>query len=192
MEAKDSTSGWFFSPPVGASISNAALEDILEQVRRDDDHWSIEAPAPKTTTAARTGHQLSTRMAFLMDCGPAPKFISSTREDSRSVCVVRTSPTTQQPMSPRQVNGWMCPPTVDAYPVLSDVWEEFLEVSRQGNRYRYPIAVTLDRDQLTSIISAYILSNRSGMAAHGSQRWSMRESIEGGFTHRMTSSGETA
>ena len=38
------------------------------------------------------------------------------------------------------------------YPVVSDNWDEFLEVCRQGNLYRYPRAVTVNRSQLADII----------------------------------------
>ncbi|MBY0395833.1 MAG: hypothetical protein K2X91_05090, partial [Thermoleophilia bacterium] len=37
--------GWFFSPPAGPSLGDATLEDVLGHIARDDDHWSVEAPA---------------------------------------------------------------------------------------------------------------------------------------------------
>lgn len=40
----------------------------------------------------------------------------------------------------------------DVYPVVNDQWNEFVEVSRQGDLYRYPAAVTVTRAQLADIM----------------------------------------
>lgn len=145
--------GWFFSPPVGPSICNATLDDVLQHVAQDDEHWSREAPATEDDYCRENWAPLVysdeqpaglrinaviyyiNRSFFTMSVGGSAITNYSAVKDPE------TGETLEVP-----------PHWLDAYPVVSDSWDEWLEVSRQGETYRYPLAVAIDRKQLGEII----------------------------------------
>jgi|GEM_PF-6764002 len=153
METTDSRPGWFFSPPVGPSISDASLTVILDHIKRDDDYWSSEAPA--------TAHDYCREnWAPLIYSDGIPDGLRASAEiyyierGKFTVSVRGTNITDYSAANDPETGERLDVPAhwLDAYPVVSAGWDEYMEVSRQGNRYRYPTAVTLDREQVASVI----------------------------------------
>lgn len=141
---------WFFSPPVGPSISSANLEDVLCALAQDDEYWSIEAPATADDYCRENWAQLVFTNSRAADTIRATIFYVD--HGLFTIAVQGPNITAYPPeitVEERKVipSNWF-----DSYPVVSEDWESFSEVSRQGDRYRYPAAVLVDREQLTRIV----------------------------------------
>lgn len=142
---------WFFSPPAGPSIDPASLDVIIHHIRQGDEHWSVEAPAtaddycrenfaPLTWSNREEGFPSVSATIYYIDRGRFTVAVSGTGITDKS-----------QAVDPQ--TGLRIPYDLfDMYPVAGTDWENFLTVSRQDELYRYPLAVTVDRDRLTEIV----------------------------------------
>jgi hypothetical protein len=141
---------WFFSPPVGASLDNASLDNILDTVAQNDDYWSMEAPATEDDYCRENwaplvynegeGGLTARATIYYVDRGLFTISLSGSQITNPAQAI---NPDT----------GLQLPSEfLDAYPVVNDTWNEFLDVWRQGSLSRYPLAVCVNREQLSDII----------------------------------------
>lgn len=149
----DSVPGWFFSPPVGPSLGNASLDEVLRHLARDDDYWSVEAPATEDeycrenwapliySDASADGVRVNA-VIYYIDRG---LFTIGVRGSAITDWSAANDPETGERLD--VPFHWL-----DAYPVVNDRWDEFVDVSRQGEIYRYPAAVAVERDKLAEIV----------------------------------------
>lgn len=149
--SNDAPGTWFFSPPVGPSIDPASASDVLAALKQDDGFWSTEAPATEEDYCRENwaplafsapGQNATLRAAlFYVDQGLFTVALSGER-------------ITRYPKELTEEERAICPSAwFDLYPVVNDHWDEFLEVRRQGNLFRYPQAVLVNRDQLAAIVT---------------------------------------
>ncbi len=146
-------SGWFFSPPVGPSKENATLAEVLEEIRKEDEHWSIEAPA----TVDEYCRENWAKLIFSDEMDLTVKIFGTIYYlgDGLFTLGLRGTSITDwtaqlDPLTGEQLD--IPPEWFDAYPLANDCWNRFLTVSRQGNLYRYPKAVAVDRELLCEIV----------------------------------------
>jgi hypothetical protein len=141
---------WFFSPPVGPSIDPAKLEDVLAALSQNDEYWSTEAPATENDYCRENWAPL-----VFSAPGQSPTLratIFYVGEGLFTLAVSGDVITQYPPELTEEERSTVPAEWFDLYPVVSDEWNEFLEVRRQGDLFRYPKAVLVDRECLGRIL----------------------------------------
>lgn len=148
MQAEAGT--WFFSPPVGPSIDPATLEEVLAALNQGDEFWRTEAPATEEDYCRENWASL-----IFSEPGEEAKLCATLFYVDQGLFTIAVSGEgiTRYPKELSEEERAVVPSDwFDQYPVVSGDWDTFLEVRRQGELFRYPRAVLVNRDQLEKIV----------------------------------------
>lgn len=150
MTENSESGSWFYSPPVGPSLSAATLDDVLHSLHQDDEYWSTEAPATADDYCREN-------WAKLIYSDIDHKAIINAEvyyiENSLFTIGVRSPKFTQFPPELNEEERQELPfEWLFAYPFQGENWSDNLCVSRQGNRFCYPKAICVNRELLATII----------------------------------------